>query len=269
MNFNRPFSTAAGILLAVLATAAHANYWVYDTANDPMTDKPSSFAQLTSMNSLALAFPYRGANYGDLHVRRTPRGGVDVLFTIGQGQIMCHGFDDNCALLIRFDASEPRRFRAVGTSDHDPKVVFLRDAAGFITSATKAKRILVQVEVFQNGVQTLEFRPDTPLKWDTAKPRSPSPSSRKHSAAVPTDTALCPQSTNFSSTGECGRLYAECALAAKDFTADVGRHFIDVCRKNGVEAAWIDWRAGRSAAEADGRAPVYPAPPANFFINQK
>lgn len=151
-------------LLLCFVGAASAN-WRYEADTDAMTGKKSATAYITSDNSLSLGFPYRGKNHGTLVVRQHPKFGLDVMFQIDQGQIVCNDYSDNCAVMVRFDDKPPIRFSAVGPADHSSTVVFLQARSRFINEARKAKRILVQPTLYQNGNPVLVFSTVQPLDW--------------------------------------------------------------------------------------------------------
>lgn len=146
----------------LVASAAHAD-WSYSEDVDKMTGKTARYAIARSSNSLSLSFPYAGANYGQLQVRQHPKYGLDVIVFVDKGQLLC-GFD-GCSVSVRFDDAAPMRFRGNGPADHDSKVLFLSPASKFIASAKKAKRVLVQLNIYQGGEQVLEFGTPTPLVW--------------------------------------------------------------------------------------------------------
>jgi hypothetical protein len=141
-----------------------AGNWEYKSEADKMTSKVSARATLRSDNSLDLGFPYSGHNAGRITVRQHPRYGLDVIIDVDKGQILCHTFN-GCPILVRFDQKPPRTFSGTEPADNNSTVAFIRDAKGFIAEATRAKRILVQVQMFQSGAQTLEFTAPTPLAW--------------------------------------------------------------------------------------------------------
>ncbi len=130
-----------------------------------MTGKAEKYAIATSSNSLALAFPYAGANKGRIYVQKHPQNGTNVYLTIDKGQILCSAAT-KCTVQVRFDDDQPITFKGGGAADHDSTVVFILDSKRFIAQATKAKKILAQVNIYQNGHQVLEFSTPESLKWD-------------------------------------------------------------------------------------------------------
>ena len=152
-------STIAVLLASTCANAA----WVYDSSTDAMTSKTTTHAMLESSNSLSLDSPYAGTNYGTITVRKHPRWGVDVMFSISKGQIMCSSYD--CRIQVRFDENKPVIFSGQEPADNDSSVVFLNNEPRFIAMAKKAKKILVQASIYQNGAPILEFYAPKPLEW--------------------------------------------------------------------------------------------------------
>lgn len=142
--------------------------WGYETSTDKMTSKPVATAMLRSENSLSLGFPYQGVNHGWLTIRRHPKYGTDVIVQVTKGQVLCRSYD-GCTISVRFDDGKPARFGAVGPEDHSSEILFLKSSERFIANAKKAKRILVEIPMYQEGNQLLEFTTATPLVWPPAK----------------------------------------------------------------------------------------------------
>ena len=131
-----------------------------------MTGKTEFSARIQSKNSLNLAFPYAGANYGYLIVRQHPGYGLDVIVQVNKGQILCHAYQ-NCTVKVRFGDSQPVTFSAAPSADLDATAVFLRNPKSFIEKASKAKGIKVQATMYQAGDVVMEFESKETLAWRT------------------------------------------------------------------------------------------------------
>ncbi|MDH6185504.1 hypothetical protein [Polaromonas sp. CG_23.6] len=160
------------VIVAMLVCASASAGWVYDDSTDKMTGKKTSTASIESNNSLSLAFPYQGKNFGNILVRQHPSYGLNVIFYVDKGQILCRSYA-GCSVTVRFDDKPPMKFEANGSEDNDPKVIFLKGASRFIEAAKKAKTILVQVTMYQSGAPVLEFHSASPLDWAAPKPARP------------------------------------------------------------------------------------------------
>lgn len=137
--------------------------WHIADSVEAMTDKPIRHACATSTNKVSLGFPY-GDRGAQLCIRKHPTFGQDVYVTLdGSGQILCASYD-GCTVRVRFDDGEVQGFSANGPSDNSSETVFLSNDNRFIAAAKKAARIRVQLEFYQNGVQTFDF-PARGLKW--------------------------------------------------------------------------------------------------------
>lgn len=146
----------------VAASAASAQ-WSYKALADPMNGGQTNTAAVESQDSLKLAFPYSGKNHGRFIVRQHPRHGLDVIFQVDKGQLMCRV--SGCSLLVKFDDGKPIAFAAVGADDNASNVIFLTNSKRFVESARKASRILAQPTLFQNGSQVLTFETPGGLYW--------------------------------------------------------------------------------------------------------
>ena len=151
-------------VLALVGWSAHAAQWRYQDGVDQMTGKAESYAVVESDNSLNLSSPYSGRNHGRLTVRRHPKYGLDVVVSVDKGQILCRAYD-GCSVMVRFDDGKPQRFSAVEPADYSSESVFLTNRARFISAAKKSKRILVQIPMFREGEQVLEFAVPVGLVW--------------------------------------------------------------------------------------------------------
>lgn len=152
----------AALSAVIFSTTASA--WSISTEKDPMSGKTATYATLSSSNSLSLGFPYSGRNYGQLVVRRHPKYGLDVLVSIEKGQTLCRSYEP-CQVAVKFDDKPPMRFSGYPPESMDSTTIFLSPESKFITNASKAKRILVQFQVYREGDQILEFNTPSPLKW--------------------------------------------------------------------------------------------------------
>jgi hypothetical protein len=160
-------TTLATIFMALTCLPALAD-WKYDETIDKMSGKKTAHATMESSNSLDLSFPYKGANHGNLTVRQHPSYGLDVIFSIDKGQLLCSSYD-GCNVSVKFDDKPPVKFSASSAADHDSKVIFLRTTSRFVESARKAKTILIQPTVYQAGSPVLEFKTSAPLQWTLKK----------------------------------------------------------------------------------------------------
>ncbi len=155
------------VLVAMLPTLCLAQ-WSYETEQDKMTSKVKKTAVIKSDNSMDLDFPYKGKNHGWIQVRQHPQWGLDVIFLIDKGQIICNSYQ-GCPIQVRFDEGKVQTFEGTKPADHSSTAVFLNNPKRFIQSASKAKRILIQANIYKSGSQVLEFVAPQPLSWNTKK----------------------------------------------------------------------------------------------------
>lgn len=137
--------------------------WDYESDTDKMTGKSSSRADVTSSNKLDFDFPYKGENTGNLTIRKHPRYGQQVILSITKGQMLCNSYD--CAVLIKFDNEQPRRYPGTGPADHNTTTIFIGNEPQFIANVKKAKTIFIQFNAYHNGSPILEFSTPQPLEW--------------------------------------------------------------------------------------------------------
>ena len=144
-------------LQAEAEEAKRGQQWSYSTFSDSMSGKQGSSARVTSTNSFEFDFPYQGRQHATLTVRRHPRWGNDVIFSVEKGQILC-GISE-CEVEVRFDDGPARTFSANEPADNSTESIFL-PASAFTKAMQKAKVVRIQVHMFQQGVLTAEFDVD-------------------------------------------------------------------------------------------------------------
>jgi hypothetical protein len=128
--------------------------WNYETKINKMTGTKDLFCTVQSNESLNLDFPYDGVNYGGLTVRRM-NGEVDIIIAIMKGQIS--GGYENEYFKARFDDGKQITFSYLSPSDNSTESIFVENSSKFLKKLQTAKKVLIQLPLYQNGNQILEF----------------------------------------------------------------------------------------------------------------
>jgi hypothetical protein len=123
----------------------------------------SRYAQLEGSNTIDLDFPY-GEQRGEILVRQSPKFGFDILVGVPSGQIMCNSFS-NSHINVKFDDGPIRRYGCTDASDGSSNMVFVQGAKGFLANLKKSKKLVVEAEFYQNGMQQMTFD-SANLKWE-------------------------------------------------------------------------------------------------------
>jgi hypothetical protein len=137
-------------------SAASGNQWTYSSSEEGMSGKPVRIATVTSSNTIDLDFPYAGSQHATLQLRRHPRWGNDVIFQIEQGQILCHSYGD-CPVQLRFDDGKVIRLRGNPPEDNSSEYAFIPAFSTFLKQMPKAKRVRVEVNIYQGGAPVWDF----------------------------------------------------------------------------------------------------------------
>lgn len=140
--------------------------WSYDTTKDEMTSGSTITAITQATNNFELAPPYDGDNWAQIQLRRR-RGNTDIIFQIEKGQFM--GGVEGTNIKVRFDENRYSEYYCNPASDYDPTVLFLTDVETFIEHLKKAKKLIIEADIYDNGGQEFEFSVDG-LKWGKPKP---------------------------------------------------------------------------------------------------
>lgn len=129
--------------------------WSYNESNDSISNGVIKTAEIISSDKIELNFPYTGGTKGIITIRKHPRWGTDVMISISNGQMLC-GYR-NCEVTVSFDNAKSKIFSAIEPADHSNKMVFIKDAKGFIKQLKGSKKTLVEIAFYQNGSYAFEF----------------------------------------------------------------------------------------------------------------
>lgn len=136
--------------------------WVYSSTADPMTDKKTETACVKSSNTVRLGWPYSDVP-AEICIRQSPKWGRDVYIQLrGDGQIVCDYH--NCNIKARFGDGAQQAFTVNSAADGSSNVKFVSNTARFITGLQAADVTRVEIQLYQNGSQIMEFNTKG-LEW--------------------------------------------------------------------------------------------------------
>lgn len=130
--------------------------WYYSQDNDEMGKGKTYQALVYSTNMVEFGFPYAGKQYGTLGLRIHPRYGKDIIFKIERGQLLCRSYD-GCNVLVRFDDEPSINFSASSAADNSTETIFIQNYSKFIDKLSRAKKVRISVNVYQEGSPVFEF----------------------------------------------------------------------------------------------------------------
>lgn len=137
--------------------AVNTENWTYDIDEVGIDKTKSIYAINRSINSLDLKFPYNGSNHGSLVIRKM-KNKIEILLSIDKGQII--GEIYNIKGKIKFDNSNSFSFTANKSNDGSSNIVFIKNPSAILEKIRKSKKMLVEVELYNNGIQVIEFNID-------------------------------------------------------------------------------------------------------------
>ncbi|KQZ64877.1 hypothetical protein ASD67_10710 [Sphingopyxis sp. Root1497] len=147
---------------ADVAPKAPPSKWTYDEQIDQMRGTVTKTARVTSLNEVNLQFPY-GTVGGYLDVRKRPTDGLNIMFSVDSGQILCRSYSDG-HISVKFDDQPIKNYGCDGASDGSSDVAFIRNESGFLANLKKSKKVIIEAEFYQQGRQQFMF--DTAgLEW--------------------------------------------------------------------------------------------------------
>lgn len=142
--------------------------WGYSEYADEMGRGRVYVNMIESTNTISLDSPYQGAQHGTLALREHPQYGKNVYISIEKGQLLDSDFHSK--VLVRFDNDKPVSFPSVRPADLSSETLFLRGNAFsvFLNRLKTAKKLKIEVPVYQAGNQVLEFDVEG-FTWKEAK----------------------------------------------------------------------------------------------------
>lgn len=141
-------------------------HWIKRTNQDEMTDETNVWMSIVSDNQHEFDFPYNGGSILQIDVRYRKQDGNQVILIISKGQLLTTNFNDENNVIVRFDNDAPMTFSTSESSDYNSSYLFLNNPRKFINRAKTAKKIKIQVPVFNEGQPIFEFSPAEPLQWN-------------------------------------------------------------------------------------------------------
>lgn len=137
------------------APAAPPSKWTYNEQMDEMRGTVTKTARLTSSNEVNLQFPY-GTVSGYIEVRKRPTDGLNVMFLVDKGQILCRSYSDG-HVSVKFDDQPIKRYACDGASDGSSDIAFLSNESGFLANLKKSKKVIIEAEFYRQGNQQFAF----------------------------------------------------------------------------------------------------------------
>ena len=141
--------------------------WVYTDRRDDMTDKVIHQAAVMSLETVRFNFPYQNPQHPVLLLHQVDGPDVDFMWVeiqLNAGQFICdNGYGDSrdgCLIVVRFDDDPAEQFPASVPATHIRTMLTINNAEDFIVRAQKARKILIQTQVYQEGTQVFKFEPD-------------------------------------------------------------------------------------------------------------
>jgi len=149
-------------LLLFCFTAVVSAQWSYRTTNDSMRGTKTRFAELNSTNRAQLSFPYGGGSKLQLIIRKKSDADTDVVFLLDRGQVPCH---TDCRMAAKFDDDEVAEWELSGPASGRSASLFVDEANDFLERLKTAKKLVVEVQIYDHGSFQFTFNPKG-LKWE-------------------------------------------------------------------------------------------------------
>ncbi|WP_141919077.1 hypothetical protein [Zymomonas mobilis] len=115
----------------------------------------SHFASITSINNVDFSFPY-GTSYAHIMIRRRPQDGLNILFSVDSGQILCNSFS-RTFFSVKFDNKPIQKFSCSSSADGESNVSFIESANSFLKQIKNSKKMIIEAPFYESGNQQFTF----------------------------------------------------------------------------------------------------------------
>jgi hypothetical protein len=138
------------------STAKKSSTWDVVYLEDKVASKQEIQISTKSTNRFNLSFPYHGGTFGEVTIRKHPRYGKGVVFSVNKGQLLC-GIADGCSITVRFDNNKPIKFHAAEPADHSNTYLFISPYEKFVSMIRKSSSVVIEATFYQQGSLAFEF----------------------------------------------------------------------------------------------------------------
>ncbi|TBH74901.1 hypothetical protein [Aquirufa nivalisilvae] len=139
--------------------------WNLSIHEDKMDNNVYRTAFCTSKNTVELNFPYNGGTNLEIWLRNGLNGqGNEVFLIVNKGQFMS-SFDGEETVRMKFDNSPPISSNFSNESTGKSTTIFLSKSSSIIKRLKKSKKLIIEVDFYDNGTSQFEFDVEG-LKWD-------------------------------------------------------------------------------------------------------
>ncbi len=138
--------------------------WEYSQEKDEMRDATTYYATNDSTNTANFGFPY-GTSKAEIILRKSPKFGNDVMFSIHSGQF--NSCFDGCKITVKFDNQKLENYSMMGTDDGSSDVLFIsgsKNTKRFVDQLRKSKKVIIEASFFDHGREQFIFETDG-LDW--------------------------------------------------------------------------------------------------------
>jgi hypothetical protein len=139
--------------------------WLYgESEKDKMDNSSFKFAEIESINTEELEFPYNGGTKLKLLLRKGFRNnGNEVILIVNKGQFKSN-FNEEEIVRIKFDSQKPISYGFNNENSGETKTIFLHNPNSIIKNLKTSKNVIIEVEFYSDGLKQFEFNVDN-LKW--------------------------------------------------------------------------------------------------------
>lgn len=137
--------------------------WEYSEEIDKMEGTTTYFAELPSTNKINFKFPYKGGSTLSINLRNKGAGN-EVYLYLDKGQIM-PSLRGEKAMKFKFDDESTINYSYTTASGAANNYVFLDKKKEIINKLLKAKKVMIEIEIFNEGLNVFEYDAEG-LVWD-------------------------------------------------------------------------------------------------------
>ena len=163
-NSSSSYSSSKNVVdTATIPKEVNNKTWQYFDQEDKMTSKKTYYALVEANELLEFDFPYNGGSTVTLTIRNK-NGENNAYLSVTKGQMLTRSYETT-SYRVRFDNQPLQYYPFVAPSDNSSDLAFINNTTKFIKNLKKSKKVIVELEFYQEGLRAIEFDVSN-LKWN-------------------------------------------------------------------------------------------------------
>lgn len=139
--------------------------WEYKEEKDIMTEEINKYASLKSSNDYHMSMPYDKDVHCIIDIEKEGSKKTIVYLYLEDGIIWGSDYDGDNIVSVRFDDEKVKFYKFDTDTSGAIRKIKLRNSKDFIDKVKKAKYIIIETPVYDEGKIIFRYYSEKPLEW--------------------------------------------------------------------------------------------------------